>query len=119
MDRKIRLLYIVESMYMRKPCVVSDVIGNHDETENGNNGYICSTLQEFIGVIQDIRCNKAPKIVDNAYSDILKEYNVQTMADKYSKIYELTKSNRGCSNEVIKLSALSDKADTKEMLVAA
>ena len=32
---------LLEAMYMKKPCVVSDVIGNHDVIENGRNGFIC------------------------------------------------------------------------------
>jgi len=37
---------------MRKLCVVSDVIGNHDVIHNGVNGYVCNNINSFVEAIQ-------------------------------------------------------------------
>lgn len=78
---------LLESMYMKKICVVSDVIGNRDVIENGVNGYICSKVDEFVEAIRKCR-NGAEKIANQAYRDILETYNTKVMSRQYSKRYE-------------------------------
>ena len=43
---------LLESMYMKKICVVSNVIGNRDVIHNGENGLVCSTAEEFADAIK-------------------------------------------------------------------
>ena len=78
---------LLEAMYMRKPCVVSNVIGNRDVIHNQENGFVCNEVKDFVDAIQSIQAGKAEKIVQNAYEDILKYYNTKNMAEQYSKIY--------------------------------
>lgn len=77
---------LLESMYMKKLCIVNDVIGSHDVIKNGLNGYICSDLDEFIYAIEQT-CN-SKQIVANAYDDVVKNYNTSVMSRQYANIYE-------------------------------
>lgn len=78
---------LLEAMYMKKKCVVSDVIGNRDVIHNGENGYVCNNVQDFVNSIREIQYNNCDKYVDNAYQDIINEYNTGIMAEKYGDIY--------------------------------
>ena len=86
---------LLEAMYMKKLCVVSDVIGNHDVIHNGQNGYVCKSVDDFVDAIQS-KNNEG--IVDKAYQDLIEKYNTVVMAEKYSRIYEnsLTKRWADC-----------------------
>ncbi|MCD7882643.1 MAG: glycosyltransferase [Lachnospiraceae bacterium] len=79
---------LLEAMYMKKPCVVNDVIGNHDVIHNGVNGYVCEVVSEFAHSIENVQNGKSAGLAENAYEDILNKYNTAVMAEKYSAIYE-------------------------------
>lgn len=80
---------LLEAMYMKKPCVVSDVIGNHDVIHNGENGFVCNTAEEFKLAIQAVQGAKedASRYVEAAYRDIHSRYNTKVMAGKYSTVF--------------------------------
>lgn len=78
---------LLESMFMRKPCIVSDVIGNHDVIHNGKNGYVCSEVSEFKESIEKCKSDQINDILENAYQDIVNHYNTQIMAEQYAHIY--------------------------------
>lgn len=82
-------LSLLEAMYMKKICIVSNCIGNRDVIENGKNGYISDNLEDFIENIKIVIENKSQnnKIVSNAYNDIINKYNVEIMIDKYKEAY--------------------------------
>jgi glycosyltransferase involved in cell wall biosynthesis len=77
---------LLESMYMKKICVVSNVIGNRDVIHNGENGFVCAQVEEFVRVIKQCR-NGKDSLVEQAYQDILDDYNTKVMAEQYSNIY--------------------------------
>lgn len=79
---------LLESMYMKKTCIVSNVIGNRDVIKDRENGFVCKCLEDYIWAIKYIHQNGALHVVENAYQDILDEYNTKTMVKKYSSIYE-------------------------------
>ena len=108
---------LLEAMYMKKPCIVSNVIGNRDVIKNDVNGFICDKAEDYVAAIKKCReemcrddigkCadNAHPEsktqlngdvlsngvvhqIVERAYTDILSEYNTKAMAEKYSQIYK-------------------------------
>lgn len=79
---------LLESMYMRKLCVVNNVIGNRDVIHNGENGFVCDSVDDFVEAIRE--AGNHQDYIDNAYYDVLNEYNTEVMAENYSKIY-LTK----------------------------
>lgn len=86
---------LLEAMYMKKPCVVSDIIGNHDVIENNRNGVICNSIDEYVAAIIKLSSDKEFKenCCKCAYEDILKEYNTTVMARKYADIYENSVKN--------------------------
>lgn len=75
---------LLESMYLKKLCIVSDVVGNHDVIKSGINGYVCNTAEEFVNAINSL---ENEKLVDTAFEQISSELNTGVMASKYSKIY--------------------------------
>ncbi len=76
---------LLESMYMGKLCVVSDVIGNKDVIEPGRNGFVCRTVDEFKQAIEE---KESTPLIEAAYEDIKAIYNTSVMAEKYAEIYE-------------------------------
>lgn len=78
---------LLEAMYMKKLCVVNDVIGNRDVIHNGINGYVCHNVDEFVKAIRSVQSKNISGLIEKAYRDILAQYNTGVMADKYSEIY--------------------------------
>lgn len=79
---------LLEAMFMKKLCVVSDVIGNHDVIHHGVNGFVCHTAEEFATCIRKAQeKNGLTALVEKAYSEISREYNTDCMAKKYHQIY--------------------------------
>lgn len=85
---------LLEAMYMKKVCVVSNVIGNHDVIKNGTNGFVCNSVDEYVRTIKCAKNNDMSRLVEVAYQEILKCYNTKTMAEQYNKIYVAKLNNR-------------------------
>ena len=75
---------LLESMYMKKTCVVSDVIGNHDVIHNGKNGFVCRTVDEFKKAILS---DSTSVLTTAAYEEVINDYNTVAVASKYSSVY--------------------------------
>lgn len=80
---------LLEAMYMKKLCIVNDVIGNRDVIHTGDNGFVCRSVEDFVEAIRESQSGAVKALVDKAYSDVLNTYNTAVMAEKYSKIYML------------------------------
>lgn len=76
---------LLEAMYMKKLCVVNDVIGNHDVIDNGRNGFVCRTVKEFKTAIET---ENTTTLINSAFEDIKTQYNTSMMGVKYTEIYE-------------------------------
>lgn len=81
---------LLEAMYMKKLCVVSNVIGNRDVIHNRENGYVCSDADEFVKAIEE----RKEEYVEKAYQDLLENYEVKGQAARYAEIYTLALENR-------------------------
>ena len=81
---------LLEAMYMKKICIVSNVIGNKDVIEEGENGFISKNLDNYISIIDKVKKmeNKVIKIQEKEYQDILNVYNIEEMIKKYVEEYE-------------------------------
>ncbi len=77
---------LLESMYMKKVCVVSNVIGNRDVIHNGQNGFVCSETEDFISAIKECE-GGMDNMKQQAYHDVLEIYNTKVMALEYRKKY--------------------------------
>jgi len=79
---------LLEAMYLKKPCIVSNVDGNRAVVRHGENGFVCTGVPEFATAIREIREGRANRYVLTAYDEILSEYNTSVMSNRYRKIYE-------------------------------
>ena len=80
---------LLEAMYMKKICIVSNVIGNRDVIEDGKNGYIAESVDEYVVIINNILSKNEMnlKIKNSAYLNIEEIYNIKKMMEKYRRIY--------------------------------
>lgn len=79
---------LLEAMYMRKVCIVSNVIGNRDVIQDGVNGYIANNIDDFCSIIDDmINSRDVENIKENAKLDVTNEFNAVDMIEKYKREY--------------------------------
>lgn len=78
---------LLESMYMKKLCVVSNVIGNRDVIHNNENGFVCSSAEAFVEAIRKAQ-GETQELTEQAYQDVLNKYNTKVMAEQYSRKYK-------------------------------
>ena len=82
---------LLEAMYMKKLCIVSEVIGSCGVIQNGKNGFVCRNIHEYISAIGQNQTKLAEQLVLQAYNDIEEKYNTVVMARKYGVIYNKAK----------------------------
>lgn len=82
-------LSLLEAMYLKKMCVVSNVIGNKDVIESGRNGFICNNLNDYVTILRSIVDGNvdAKSMTEKAHDDVEKFYNKETMAEEYDRKY--------------------------------
>lgn len=78
---------LLEAMYLKKTCLVSDVIGNRDLIRNGVNGFICRCAEEYATVIDRWSNGDLKTVAEMAYKDVLSKYNIKVMVNQYKKAY--------------------------------
>ena len=80
---------LLEAMYLKKICLVSNVIGNRDVIHSGVNGFICDKVSDYVSVIRKVTNGELNgfTVAQKASNDVESNYNAETMADKYEKIY--------------------------------
>ena len=95
---------LLEAMYLKKICLVSDVIGNRDVIKNGINGLICHSANEYADLIRSIADGKVEGVLlaEHASNDIEEDYNIDLMAQKYDEIYFQIALNYGSRDEIIR-----------------
>lgn len=81
---------LLEAMYLKKICIVSNVIGNRDVIHNEKNGFVCDDLEDYKKVIEEIQSGKynLAQIANKANEDIIKEYNIENMSKRYVELYK-------------------------------
>ncbi len=79
---------LLEAMYMRKVCIVSNVIGNRDVIQDGVNGYVADNIEDFFRIINDVITRRdVENIKENARLDVVNEFNAEVMIREYKKEY--------------------------------
>ena len=78
---------LIENMFMKKLCLVSNVMGNKSVIKDGQNGYICEKAEEYAQKIKEAMKSFPEKLPENAYQDVLNIYNTEVMKEKYIKFY--------------------------------
>lgn len=81
---------LLEAMYYKKICIVSNVIGNRDVIDNGENGFVTNDLGDFTQIINSIINKKVNirKIQQNAHNDILVKYDFNIVSRNYKQLYD-------------------------------
>lgn len=80
---------LLEAMYLKKICIVSNSIGNRDVIINNVNGFITETDSDYIEIINKIINNQIDvnEISMRAYDDVLTRYNMNIVSKKYMSLY--------------------------------
>lgn len=86
---------LLENMYIKKLILVSNTIGNKSVIQNGVNGYICTTAQEYADRIKAAMEKIPYRLPENAHQDILKIYNTEIMKQKYITFYNMLPESKG------------------------
>ena len=74
---------LLENMYIKKLCLVSNTIGNKSVIKDGFNGYVCNNAEEYANNIKKAMDEFPCQLIENAYKDILNIYNTNAMKKKY------------------------------------
>ena len=79
---------LLEAMYLGKPCIVSNVIGNNNVISNNINGFLCDNISDYYKAINLVKSGKVPEqLIKNARESITSHYNSTMMAKNYADIY--------------------------------
>lgn len=78
---------LIEEMYIKKLCLVSNVVGNKDVIRTGVNGYVCDKAEDYAMRIKEAISHFPTALPDEAYHDVLTIYNTDMMKTKYTELY--------------------------------
>lgn len=77
---------LLEAMYLKKVCIVTDCIGNRDVIKNNENGFIIQD-NNYKNIIKMIDSEVYSHISESAQKDVLNVFNTIRMAEEYLKKY--------------------------------
>ena len=86
---------LIENMYIKKLCLVSNVMGNKSVIRSSENGYVCRTAEEYAERIREAMNEFPYEITENAYQDVLSIYNTRVMREKYISLYQSMEISEG------------------------
>lgn len=78
---------LLENMYIKKLCLVSNVMGNKSVIINNFNGYVCSSIEEYVNDIKNAMKDYPNKLVERAFNDVVNKYNTNVMSNKFISFY--------------------------------
>lgn len=78
---------LIENMYMKKLCLVSDTMGNKSVIISGKNGFTCESAEEYALHIKEATKDFPSNLTLQAYNDVMQIYNNETMKEKYISFY--------------------------------
>ncbi len=78
---------LIENMYMKKLCLVSNTMGNMSVIKNGKNGYTCNVASDYAMHIKNALKQFPYNLVQRANEDVINIYNNDVMKKKYIKFY--------------------------------
>ena len=81
---------LLEALYLKKICLVSDIDSNKTVINNGINGFVCHDTKDYVDIIDKIMKDEVniQNIAENARNTILYDYNFDSMCKEYIKVYE-------------------------------
>lgn len=78
---------LIENMFIKKLCLVSNTMGNKSVIKDGVNGFSCETAEDYAKGIKEAMVNFPSELPEQAYRDVLSIYNTEAMKRKYVKFY--------------------------------
>ena len=78
---------LIENMYIKKLCLVSNVMGNKSVIRDRVNGYVCNKAEEYVQRIHEAMQEFPNYLTVRAYAYVLKRYNTEAMKKKYYRFY--------------------------------
>ena len=78
---------LIENMYIKKLVLVSNTMGNKSVIQDGVNGYVCETAEEYAERIKAAMKEFPHELPERAYQDVLDIYNTDEMKRKYIAFY--------------------------------
>ena len=87
---------LLEAMYLKKVCIVSNCIGNKDVIRDGKNGFVASKTEIYISLLNKIikKEEYIELISTKANQDTVKKYNNIIMLKKYINVYLRARENK-------------------------
>lgn len=79
---------LIENMFIKKLVLVSNTMGNKSVIQDGINGYICNTAEEYADKIKQAMREFPTELTERAYQNVLDIYNTSVMKQKYINFYE-------------------------------
>ena len=79
---------LIENMYIKKLILVSNTMGNKSVINDGINGYVCDTAEEYAARIKEAMMEFPKELPERAYQDVLDIYNTEAMKKKYIEFYK-------------------------------
>lgn len=73
---------LIENMFIKKLCLVSNTMGNKSVIKNEKNGYLCLEPEEYAMRIRNAMTNFPDELPKQAYEDVLQTYNTEAMKKK-------------------------------------
>ena len=83
---------LIENMYIKKLCLVSNTIGNKSVIQDGVNGYVCDKAEEYAERIKIAMQTFPDELPNVAYANVMSTYNTDVMKEKYIQFYKDLKS---------------------------
>lgn len=80
---------LIENMYIKKLILVSNTMGNKSVIQDGVNGYVCITAEQYAKRIKQAMKKFPKELPERAYQDVLDIYNTGVMIKKYIEFYRL------------------------------
>lgn len=81
-------LSLLENMYMGKLCLVSDVVGNRSAIQDGVNGYICGSAEEYAQRLREAAGRFPTALAARARRDVEERYDMGRMLERYAELYD-------------------------------
>lgn len=78
---------LLEAMFLKKLCIVSNTVGNNSVIKDNINGYIANNASDYTSAIKNVSSSTFSIIANNAQVDVLNNYNLTKIANEYQEIY--------------------------------
>lgn len=115
-------LSLLEAMYLKRLCIVSRISGNVDAIDDGINGFVCGSLEEYVKTLSTVLTRGVDRqMIQSAREKVLRAFSQRVMVRRYMDAYEdaLKLIGGGYDRRIIVSLAYSDKISLAPLSCAA